>query len=266
LLVVNDKTVQGSNVSAVLVGYEAAEELTAGIDTPLYRMKESQVLVMPGIGYELWPKTKVTFNLLWRGHEFEALGGDTPPDDYAEVAARLLTEVDHSNYKFYYNDGWSLRNETALQTWRSDTLPLAGNFYLAGHWQFSPWLRHAIHYQGILSLIRGGGVADPYRLGGERGYRGIPRGRLWASSSFSNALDYHIPLTRPPYGTWTLAAFGDLSWYEQVVRQDRFERFEAEGLGIYLFLKQVAIPGVGLLWGVRDRRTPFVSLSLGASF
>jgi hypothetical protein len=81
----------------------------------------------------------------------------------------------------------------------------------------------------------------------------------------THSLDYHIPWRVTDRSTWTMAAFAETNLFEQVARPNEWERHHAEGFGIYLFLRQIAVPGLGLIGGWMDGHRPFISFSLGTS-
>lgn len=133
---------------------------------------------------------------------------------------------------------------------------------------------HALTVQGYTGYINGGVVTDKLRLGDQQGFRGVPRDGIWAESFGTLAIDYHVPLWRAGFGTVTLAPFLDRGLVINRLRSGattQSERarkvdFMAYGVGSYVFLKQVAVPGLGLIFGHNPRYGgTFFSFSIGIS-
>jgi outer membrane protein assembly factor BamA len=110
------------------------------------------------------------------------------------------------------------------------------------------WTRRVFRDHGLSLTVRGdrvGGdpVLDAARLGGQPGSRGFRAQGLWAQSAASAALEYQVPLWRPRWGALAAAGFCDAGWVRWRAEETRYV---APGAGIRLFLRNLAIPVVGL--------------------
>lgn len=134
---------------------------------------------------------------------------------------------------------------------------------------------HALTITGFGGLADGGGATDSLRVGGSVAFRGVPTKGIWADSYASLGFDYHVPVWQAGFGTVTIAPFVDRGVAHNRLRQLRpdGEGFETRkvdiysyGAGAYVFLNQVAVPGLGIVVGNNpEYGGSFASFSLGVS-
>ena len=114
-------------------------------------------------------------------------------------------------------------------------------------------LEQVLQVQGSGGYQGKGDERDLMRVGAERGFRGIPDSGAWVDRYLTLALDYQIPLWSSRIGTWTVAPFCDVGYLHQPTLEGSEEiTYSALGLGTYLFLRDLAIPGVGVYVGHND--------------
>jgi hypothetical protein len=108
-------------------------------------------------------------------------------------------------------------------------------------------------------------TAASLKFGAQRGLRGIDKESLSASRLAALGLDWQIPLKHTDYGTWVAAPFFDFGNLNS--RLTRGENYFSFGAGGFLYLKKIALPGLGLYVGHNNKfESSFVNFFMGASF
>jgi hypothetical protein len=106
-------------------------------------------------------------------------------------------------------------------------------------------------------------VRDSFKLGDNLGFRGVESGGVWAKQAHSVSVDYKIPFLDIKYGTWTVGPFTDYAWFNEFDMNSNKESF-AYGISTFMFLKKIALPGIGIIVGHNDNYLgDFVSVSIG---
>lgn len=132
-------------------------------------------------------------------------------------------------------------------------------------WSGRAWRDHAISLQVSLDAVIGGDpVLDAVRLGGAVGSRGFVSDGLWAQDAARAALEYQVPIWNRRWGVLTAAAFTDagaMRW------RGRDLEYVAPGVGLRAFLRNVAVPvvGIDLAWA-SGMRLPSPSAQVGFRF
>lgn len=134
---------------------------------------------------------------------------------------------------------------------------------------------HALTFTGFAGVADGGFTTDSLRRGGRVGFRGVPANGIWADAYATLAVDYHVPLWQAGFGTVTAAPFVDRGIAANRLRQLKpdgksFETRKVDilsyGIGGYVYFNQVAVPGLGLVFGQNPAYGGnFVSFALGVS-
>lgn len=180
------------------------------------------------------------------------------------------------NYFLYFDRGLRARLQTYSTFYHTEkparrlaTLELNFNYGIGA------FGNHALTITGFGGLADGGAATDSLKVGGTTGFRGVPTKGIWADSYATLALDYHVPLWQAGFGTVTMAPFVDRGVAYNRLRQLRpdGEGFETRkvdvysyGVGAYVYLSQVAVPGVGIVVGTNpEYGGSFASFSLGIS-
>jgi outer membrane protein assembly factor BamA len=106
-------------------------------------------------------------------------------------------------------------------------------------------------------------VRDSFKLGGNLGFRGVESAGIWAKQSHSASLDYKIPFLDIKYGTWTVGPFADYAQFRPFDADSNKESI-AYGVSTFMFLKKIALPGIGIVVGHNDNYLgDFVSVAIG---
>jgi hypothetical protein len=94
--------------------------------------------------------------------------------------------------------------------------------------------------------------------------RGIESKTTWAERYCTAAIDYQIPLKTFPSGALTMAPFTDRGRIFHRNGQLDYVDFYTVGGGIYFFLKNIALPGLGFEMGYNDQyQKEFFAFSAG---
>jgi hypothetical protein len=120
-------------------------------------------------------------------------------------------------------------------------------------------LQLMLRYKGT----NGNNSYEAFNLGYERGYRGVQYNTLWATDSYAVSLDYHIPIGKTRYGTWTVAPYYDKGWFNPV-HNIGVDEYESYGVGMYLYLRKIAMPGLGIVVGRNENfMGDYIAFSIG---
>lgn len=158
-------------------------------------------------------------------------------------------------YDIPYEKGLSI-NISPSWNWgfdqTSDYPAIDGSF----EWTFTPWLNHLI----ILNISGGQGelpVQELYNLGGTTGTRVLPMSKIYSDEYVSSAAIYNVPLWFFKWGTLSSKVFYEVGYY----KSDLIDRtlFHGPGLGLELFINNLAIPAVGinLGWNLETEKMQF---------
>ncbi len=112
-----------------------------------------------------------------------------------------------------------------------------------------------------------GNEKDFFMKGGNPGFRGIQENGAWLKSYHVLSLDYQIPIKFYNSGTWTVAPFIDTGLLNSPLKDNPDEHFTSIGIGTYYFLKNIAVPGIGIAAGVNDKyQETYFKFTIGFSF
>jgi outer membrane protein assembly factor BamA len=197
-----------------------------------------------GLGWRL------TRELAVRGGYFGILadpgstGGYAPPPSAAPVRG-LAGEVElrSEDYHLYYVRGLSgrVRYRQGV-SWLASARELR-QASATVTWSMRAVADHALSLTASFDSSRGDPIVDALRLGGRPGSRGFTFGGLWAETAGTFTAEYQVPIWRRPWGTVTGAAFCDAGatrWKGEPTS------YLAPGLGMRLYLRQLAVPAIGL--------------------
>lgn len=193
--------------------------------------------------------------------------GRRRPDDAFSTRIGGALEIDKTDYRLFFDEGLRARAQVAYETEHGRSRRRFVTSTLFGSYGLSPWLSHSTALWVAAGGALGGyGRENVARLGGLKGFRGVPPQSLWADRYGAAALEYQVPVWTPDTGTFALAAFGETGRVR--VRGGRGSSIThvTGGVGGYVYLKGVAVPGLGVEVGANEpyaRR--FVSASLGVA-
>ena len=181
--------------------------------------------------------------------KFKTLCTSFRPEDNSSIAAIVGFEFDKSEFKFYFNQGTKSEFKYSQEIYQNNKGILAKKLWGQISWQFNPVKDHALQILNTVSYLFSGGPEDIIHLGGTKGYRGVPQGGIWSKGGISLSADYQVPLAHPKYGTWTVAPFTEYGYTKKYSLKSTSDASYAFGIGGYLFLKKVAMPGLGVVVG-----------------
>ncbi|MFY1828472.1 FtsQ-type POTRA domain-containing protein [Myxococcus fulvus] len=197
------------------------------------------------LGYQVTPELNVGagwFSLVNKPLSSK-LGTTTTPQRGQAHGVSVSAEYLGQDFHFYFNEGLvaralyregldflgSSRALRQVSLFASYTLPVFG--------------RHALTLTAQHAQSKGDAFLDAQLLGARTGSRGFDAGRLWGETSSSATLEYQVPLWSPKLATLTAHAFVDVG---RVEWQGSLLRYATPGVGIRAYVREVAVPAVGL--------------------
>ncbi len=243
----NNKSINFSNYSFVV-----AAQKTKGV----YKLTEKEDDVTDGFGED---RLKLGFRLgylyeyylfrlgvSYQNGQFSVFEEYDRPQDNKIFSLISRIQVDYTDYKLFFerNLKWNLHG--VLDIRRDDEVKRVRQFYSEASFGVASFLDHAVVLKHAAGLTVGGQKADVQRIGHKPGFRGIKSQSVWAEKYQATAIDYLVPLFPKSYGTWVAGAFLDNGLIEVRGGQNSHHSYHSYGSGFYLFLKEVAIPGVGI--------------------
>jgi hypothetical protein len=170
------------------------------------------------------------------------------PASSNQQSARMQSQLRWSNraYKLYFESGLLFSISSSNQIWRKDNGPLAWNTFATFQLGTNPFLDHALQQSCQAQAMMSGDLRDAPKFGGGPGLRGFAQQTIWTSRLLSCATDYQIPFYHASYGTWTTAPLLDFGWLTFATQDPQSISYVTTGLGAYLFLNQIAFPGMGV--------------------
>jgi len=177
---------------------------------------------------------------------FDDLDEYEQPDDYRTAASGLIIEYDAADFRFYYKEGWQARLEMAYQFYRDDNVEKVGLIEGQVNSDINLIGKQVLQTQVRAGFLDNGDDRDLFRLGGSIGFRGIQEQGVWVDRFAALSIDYQIPVWSGDLGTWTVAPFSDFGYLNYPQDTDAYDYYASIGIGTYLFLKDVALPGVGI--------------------
>ncbi|OFZ46468.1 MAG: hypothetical protein A2381_02040 [Bdellovibrionales bacterium RIFOXYB1_FULL_37_110] len=227
-----------------------------------YGFKENETLFKSGLGYRIIPEIEAGLSLIYQDLKYSVLDNFIVPTSYHSYFYEIELKYQNSNYKFYFNEGIESAFVFAKQFARSDSNNNITKDIFNLKYQKNIWLKHALQLGMNILVISDSSSKDLEKIGAIPSFRGIPEGGLWVEQTLSFSCDYQIPVSFANYGTWTIAPFADYGIYESTYTQRR--NFSSYGIGGYLYLKEIAMPGIGIIWGTNNHfEENFVSFSVG---
>lgn len=227
-----------------------------------YSYNESQKGLRLGVGHKLFSDFEFLFSGTLSQKKYKDFGGFTTPIDNDSYGVDINLKYVNSDFKFYFNEGFDGDFSYIRDLKRTDGLDEISAGLLNFRFQKNIFMQHALQF-GLKSVVSNNAtIKDVMKMGGSKGFRGIQENGLWAENVVSLSTDYQIPLIFSNYGVWTIAPFFDYGLIES--DYSSISNFSSYGIGGYLYLKQVAIPGIGIIVGRNERfQGRFISFSIG---
>ncbi len=222
---------------------DTERELFDGADLQ-YRYRERQLEAALSLGYRLADGVSLLAGWSERRGESRTSAGYAPPPRGGAVGGPVVElELDAADQRGWVAEGVSGRAEAkqGLRLGPRDRRTFQAN--ATATFSGRVLSDHALSLVVRVDRVRGDPVLDAVRLGGLPGSRGFRAQGLWAEDAASAALEYQVPVFRPRLGVLTAAVFCDAGWARW---EGDDARYLAPGAGIRLYLRDVAIPVVGL--------------------
>lgn len=216
-------------------------------------------------GYRITPTLGLSVLLNYSDRQCEEVSPyTTVPDNYSSYSAGARLSYSNADYKLYYNDGISARLAWLRQIHRSDESANVSQATFGFEWDKLLFNQHALQLAlNSASLTDNGNAGDVLMYGNAKGFRGIEPNGLWTRNITAVSADYQIPVKKVPDGIFTIAPFVDYGIYKPV-NPATGNNYTAYGVGGYLFVNAISLPGVvGLLVG---RNEDFMGNFIGFQF
>jgi outer membrane protein assembly factor BamA len=215
-------------------------------------------------GYKFSPWLEAALQMEFTRRRFDVLEPYTRlPQDYRYVYLGPFFGYDRTDFHFYFQQGMKLRLELGSQVYRDDDASHVTQYQLTYDWQHAVYRNHALQLHLESRANNTDDVRDSFKLGGNLGYRGVESAGIWAKQSHSASIDYKIPFLDVKYGTWTIGPFADYAQFKPFDADSNKESI-AYGVSTFMFLKKIALPGIGIVVGHNDNYLgDFVSVSIG---
>ncbi len=214
------------------------------------------------LGREIANHLTAVWQFMYLKSSFENLAGYAAPKDNNVFLSGPELTYRNSDYRFYFNQGVNLKLEWMKQLDRTDGQQKGSKLSYQMGYQKNIWAQHALQLRLDGTWYFDESIGDIEKQGGRKSGRGIQENGLWARRLHLLSCDYQIPIASESYGTWTVAPFVEYGLYQAYYNPHN--NYLSYGAGAYLYLKEVAMPGMGLLVGRNERFLgDFVSFRIG---
>lgn len=218
-----------------------------------------------GFGHD-WRKFVLTGLVEYINRKYNEVQNFETPGDYEKAYVGANFFYDNRDFKISYSEGLLVLLKLRLQAWRSDNTRPAhqlgglGNYTIGGFWN------HRFKMTGHFFLTTTKDERDALKRGRGRGFRGTLQYSIWAQSYAGLILGYDVPIISWDWGTWVAGLFSDLTYIKNVNNLPN-TKFYSGGVGTYIYLKKLAVPGFGVEYGWQNEaKTTFWALNVGFDF
>ena len=268
LLVLKDPSIAFSDWTARMVlrrgdedvfRYEEDEKIDG------FLQQEGVVRVQPG--YQWVPHLE----LGWFGEYVDRQYRDansftTDLVDYSYWNTGPALEYDRTKYRFYFREGHKARVRVGRQFARSSGGADVASYELEYDWQIPLLGDNVLKFNLGSAGTSSSDLRDSLKMGGDGPLRGVERNGLWARHVAGVSVDYQLPLWQGRFGTWAAAPFVCYARYHPP-EGGGWQISRALGAGLFLYLKKIALPGIGVAAGYNpDFSGGFVDVQVGFGF
>ena len=263
-----DPWVRFTNFTLNAIASRSSTELDAYHRTTTiyaYDKKESGFQMSPG--YRITPFITGSVSLTYTNKQYSQIEAFSYPDDYAAWGVGARLSYANSDYKLFYNDGFSASISWNQQVRRTGDLDKVSSATARLEWDHLLFGKHALQL-GVQASSQSSdvGIGDVATYGRVKGFRGIQPSGLWSRQAAAGSIDYQIPIAHWGHGTVTVAPFVDYGTYKPFFAGTG-NNYTAYGVGAYYFINLINLPGVGLVVGNNDDfMGTFVTVSIGMGF
>jgi outer membrane protein assembly factor BamA len=231
-------------------------------DKEIFGFQEEMMAYKVNLGYKYLRWNVSVFGSMSR-YEYSDFDGYTFPKDNNVPRAGLGLGYDNRNNRLYFAEGLSLNLRYEKDLDRTDKERLASQITFDANWQQALFSDQVLQLAYSQALLEGGTYADSFRVSG-KGFRGIEGATEWAERYYVGSIDYQIPLASFDSGTLTTAPFVDVGKLYQRYDDGEAVDFVSSGIGIYYYLKKIALPGVGFIVGYNEKyQGQFFTVTVG---
>ncbi|MDT8445562.1 MAG: hypothetical protein RRB13_01540 [bacterium] len=225
--------------------------LRAAEDEVLDRRDEDRLRLDLRLGRNLGPDLRAALSVSAQRLRFHDLQGGSRPEDLDPLWVGGLLLWDPTTYHFYFDEGFKGELE-----YQSETRSQNGVTRLDLGWQGAIWRDQALQLRLQADRLNRDDPRLAIQGGGALGARGVPWMGLWSGRYLTASIDYQMPIVYSSLGIATVAPFVDVGWID-LSGKNRQVTYQAWGLGGYFYLKEVSLPGLGILWG---RNQPYADV------
>lgn len=253
--------------ASLRIGSKEVEPALEHDDREYYAYEVEEFFYGASLGRKIFlPELLLAIGLNGVDKNYDRVDTYPPPEDYDAYSLSIHAVYKNTDFKFYFNEGLRVDLDFETQLHRSDDNQETRSWGISLDWQKQYFGRNVLQFQLQLQGITDATIGDALLLGSGKGFRGVESQGLWVNSAAALSLDYQIPVCTYDYGTWTVAPFIDLAAFDPIIDIPA-DSFVSAGIGGYLYLRNIAFPGVGLVLGYNDEfKGTFVSFSLGMRF
>lgn len=226
-------------IDRLLFKFEDEEEV--------YAMSEKFTLLFAILGYRVTEHIAPAFGIIYRYRDLqkaEDYDYAAPPNERSSNGAMANLRFGNMDFVDYYDKGFmgTLVLEHSLQMLNADKE--YGHFVASFDVVYPVWKMLSRSFvEGGWSMGKDACFTNYYRLGGEVGRRGIPDSGLWVRDYVSVSEQIEQVVYRHKYGIFTVAGFFDDVFTNQV---GKYQSYPAAGGGLRVYLKDIAIPAIGV--------------------
>lgn len=224
---------------------------------------EEHKYLKAGIGWKWTPKFETAWGISYVDSHYKELDGGNIPAPAHSWMGNLTLEYKGSDFKFYFNEGLDAQIDYLADLYHSDGEELVHRIHGNFNYQKNIFLRHAAQFSLSFAKATSSTMKSIDKVGGRPGLRGIENGGLWVERYAALSFDYQLPVHEADYGTWTIAPFLDYGVFSSDYT-NQTHQFQSFGVGGYLFLREVALPGLGFIVGRNPRfMETFTTVAIG---
>lgn len=246
----------------LMLSKKSQEVVLKDDDKEVFGFQEEMMSYKVNLGYKYLRWNFSVFGSSSR-YEYSDFDGYSFPKDNNVPRAGAAITYDDRNNRLYFSEGLSLNLKFEKDLDRTDKERLASQITFDANWQRALFSDQVLQLAYSQAVIEGGTYADAFRVGG-KGFRGIEPSTEWAERYYVGSIDYQIPLISFDSGTLTTAPFLDVGKLYQRYDDGEAVDFVSSGIGIYYYLKKIALPGVGFIVGYNEKyQGQFFSVTVG---
>lgn len=265
-----DPAVNYTNTTFGVIAHRSVTDIYAYDSTNIiygFNKREEGVSISPG--YNLTPKLGISVSFGYSDRSYSQIDSYSfsIPGDYTATNVGARVSYRNSDYKLFYNDGWTTSLMWSQQVHRSDGFDNVSQLSANGEWDIVMFQKHAL--QLGLHASRQSDNSNPGDVamyGRGKGFRGIEPAGLWTRKIAAASVDYQIPLAKTGHGTFTVAPFMDYGTYKQYFSGNG-SNYATYGIGAYYFVNFINLPGIGLVFGRNQEfMGSFAAIQIGMGF